>query len=274
VNHRNSGPNSSTPLTQAQVASLFSSAAQAGTISAATGAILSGHLGAVVVAGAAGLDTEDIVASDVQLVTVLIDKSSSIASRALEQAIRDGQNALLDAFASAKERDAILMALWTFNDDLTVHHAYVPVTDALKLDATNYAAVGGTRLYDTWCDALAANVAYAQRLRDSGTPCRSIVVVITDGEDCGSRRTASDCAKISRELLASEQFILAFVGVGGDVDFRAVAKRMGVPSDCIAVQAQATASTLRQLFHMVSQSAIRASRGQIAPGKSAGFFGP
>jgi uncharacterized protein YegL len=272
-----SGPNGSSgnsANSAAAVASLFASAAQAGTISAATSSLLSGHLGDVVIAGAAGIDTEAIVASEVTLVTMLIDKSSSIASRALEQSIREGQNLLVDAFATSRERDSVLMALWTFNEDVTVHHAYVPVSDAMKLDGSNYAALGATRLYDTWCDALAANVAYAQRLRDSGTPCRSIVVIITDGEDCGSRRGAKACAKISRELLASEQFVLAFVGVGSDVDFRAVAKSMGVPDDCVAVQASATPATMRQLFRMVSQSAVRASQGRVAPGQGTGFFAP
>ena len=41
-------------------------------------------------------------------------------------------------------------------------------------------------------------------------PC--VVIVITDGEDCGSRRRVTDCASISSDLLASEQFTLAFVG--------------------------------------------------------------
>lgn len=238
--------------------------------------ILGGNLGSIVIAGAAGVDTETIEASEVTLVTMLIDKSSSIASRALEQAIRDGQNLLVDAFASARERDSVLMALWTFNDELTVHHAYLPVGDAQRLDAASYNAVGGTRLYDTWCDALAANVAYADRLHASGTPCRSVVVVITDGEDCGSRKSAAACAKASRAVLATEQFTLAFVGVGADVDFHAVALRMGVPKDCIAVQKDATPATLRQLFRMVSQSAIRASRGLVAPsgGGGGGFFAP
>jgi uncharacterized protein YegL len=252
---------------------LLASAAASGTLGAATSQLLSGDLGAVVVAGAAGMATEDIAASDVTLVTVLIDASSSIASRSLEQAVRDGQNLLVDAFAASKEKDAILMALWTFNGELTVHHAYVPVDDGVRLDANNYAGVGGTRLYDTWIDALTANVAYAQRLRDSGTPCQSVVVVVTDGEDCGSRRSARDCLKISRDLLATEQFTLAFVGVGNDVDFHAVAKQMGVPDANIAVQKDATASTLRQLFRMVSQSAIRASRAKVTPG-GVGFFGP
>jgi uncharacterized protein YegL len=256
------------------VAGLLAGAVANGTLSAQSSSLITGNLGKVVIAGAAGKALEDIVASDVTLITVLIDASSSIKDRRLEQAVRDGQNHLIDAFAGAKQKDAILMALWTFSSNLDVLHSYLPVTDAVRLDPNNYRGNGSTRLYDTWCDALAANVAYAQRLRDGGTPCRSVVVVITDGEDVGSKRTSGDCARLSSDLLASEQFVLAFVGVGKDVDFHGVAWSMGVPDGCVLVQRDATATTLRKAFQLVSQSAIRASQGKIQPGAAAGFFTP
>lgn len=257
-----------------EVAGLLAGATASGVLSAQSSSLITGNLGKMVIAGAAGKALEDIVASDVTLITVLIDASSSIHDRGLEQAVRDGQNHLIDAFAGAKQKDAILMALWTFSSNLDVLHSYLPVTDAVRLEPKNYRGNGSTRLYDTWCDALAANVAYAQRLRDGGTPCRSVVVVITDGEDVGSKRTSQDCARLSRDLLASEQFVLAFVGVGKDVDFQGVAKSMGVPDGCVLVQRDATASTLRKAFALVSQSAIRASQGKIQPGPAAGFFAP
>lgn len=260
------------PKDKAEVNALLDAAVDAGTLSEESRSVITGDLGEVVIAGAAGAAMEDIVATDVTLITVLIDASSSIEARGLEDAVRQGQHLLVDAFQGSKERSSILLALWTFNDALDVLHSYVPVEDAVRLDARNYRGQGATRLYDTWCDALAANVAYAQRLRDSGTPCRSVVVVITDGEDTGSRRSVRDCARLSRDLLASEQFVLAFVGVGSDVDFEAVAKRMGVPDKCISVQAQATPSSLRRVFQMVSQSAIRASQARIRPGANTGFF--
>ena len=144
----------------------------------------------------------------------------------------------------------------------------------MRIDARNYQPGGSTALYDTWCDALAANVAYATQMRSTGTPCRSIVVVITDGADYGSKRRATECAQISKDLLASEQFVLAFVGVGSDTDFRVVAKKMGIPDGCVMVAASATPAELRRAFQMVSQSAIRASQGQIRPGANAGFFTP
>lgn len=253
---------------------LFLNAQANGVLSVESSGMLSGQLGAIVVAGAAGLPAENITASDVTLVTVLIDASSSIQASQLEPAVRDGQNALIDAFAGSREKDSILLALWTFNDSPKVVHSYVPVADAVRLDAKNYRGTGSTSLYDTWCDALAANVAYAEKLRDSGTPVKSVVVVITDGEDVGSKRRAADCARLSRDLLASEQFVLAFVGVGRDADFRTVALSMGVPDGSIEIQSSTTPSALRSVFQMVSRSAIRVSQGKIKPGANAGFFRP
>ncbi len=255
------------------LSSLFASASALGTIGAASAQIITGNLGAVVIAGAAGKDAEDIVASDVTLVTLLVDASSSINCSGLEDAVREGQNLLVDALGQSRDKDAVLMALWTFNDELRVVHSYVGLDDVTRFDTKSYHAVGGTRLYDTWCDALASNVAYAQRLRDSGTPCKSVVVVITDGADCGSSRRASDCASLSRDLLASEQFTLAFVGVG-TTDFQTVARSMGIPDACVAVQSQATPAAMRKVFRLVSQSAIRASQGLVKPGPNTGFFSP
>jgi hypothetical protein len=261
-------------MTPDEATALIASAAAKGVLTQPSQGLLTGNLGALVLAGAAGKDLEDITASDVTLVTVLIDASSSIADRGLEQAVRDGQNALLDAFSGAKERDSILLACWTFAGSMDVLHSYVPTDEATRLDARNYRARGSTRLYDTWCDALTANVAYAQRLRDGGTPTRSVVVVVTDGEDVGSNRTAGQCARLSRDLLASELFTLAFVGVGADVDFEQVARAMGVPDGCVLVQKDATPSGLRRSFQLVSRSAIRASQGRVQPGVAAGFFVP
>jgi hypothetical protein len=256
------------------VGSAISSAIASGVFSPQSATMITGNLGGVVIAGAAGKALEDIAASDVTLITVLIDKSSSIADTGLTQAVRDGQNELVRAFRGAREKDSVLLALWTFDSKMDVVHSYLPADDAVLLDKKNYDPRGSTLLYDTWCDALTANVAYAQRLRAGGTPCRSVVVVITDGADCGSKRGSSDCKRLSTDLLATEQFTLAFVGVGTGVDFKKVAKSMGVPDGCVLVQKDATPSALRRTFQMVSQSAIRASQGRIQPGANAGFFAP
>ena len=265
---------STTPLTAPTVQNLFTRAAQNGTLSAQSQTLLSGDLGPMMIAGASGRHVDDIQASEVTLVTVLIDSSSSIAEARLSTSVIEGQNLLLDAFAGSKEKDAVLSALWTFAGAAVEMHSYIPVDDALRLNDKNYRPAGSTHLYDTYCDAAGANVAYAQTLRDAGTPVRSIIIVITDGEDCGSKRPARVCRKISEDLLKSEQFHLAFIGVGKGVDFIKVAKSMGFNDGSILVQTDTTTQALRAAFAMVSKSAIRASQGRIQPGANAGFFLP
>ena len=49
---------------------------------------------------------------------------------------------------------------------------------------------------------------------------------------------------------------------------------MGIPDGSVLVSAQTSASALRSVFQMVSQSAIRASQGRVRPGIQAGFFVP
>lgn len=271
-NHGNGNGNGNNKLA---IAALHQRAQQQGTLSAQSTTMLSGDLGGMVIAGAAGMNAEDIQASEVTLITLVLDASSSIHDRKLEAAVVEGQRTLLDAFAGAKEKDSVLLALWTFQSDATVHHGYLPVDDATRLEVgKSYRTGGCTHLYDTFIDACAANVAYAQRLRDAGTPTRSIVVLVTDGEDVGSKRPARACKKLAEDLLKSEQFILAFVGVGSDVDFAKVAASMGIPDGCVLVQKQADAAAVRQAFQMVSRSAVRASQGRIQPGVAAGFFAP
>lgn len=260
-------------MTKLDLSTLFARAQAQGTLSVGSTTLISGDLGAMVIAGAAGMDAEDIQASEVTLITLVLDASTSIHDRNLEQAVCEGEKQMLDAFAGSKEKDAVLVALWTFHSDAIVHHGYVPVDDATRLvPGKDYVTEGCTHLYDTFLDSCAANVAYAQRLRDAGTPVRSLVVVVTDGEDVGSKRPARACKRLAEDLLKSEQFILAFVGVGDDCDFKATAKSMGFPDGCVLVQKDATPSGLRRAFQMVSKSAIRASQGRIAPGANAGFF--
>lgn len=239
-------------------------------ISPTTSAAILGNMGSVVVAGAAGKAAEDIEATSVTLVTVILDNSGSMHSH--RQAVVDGMNQLRETFLHSKEKDSVLLATWTFGEKVQVNHSYIPVADTDPLTLADYPAdEGATALYAGWCDALAANIAYAQNLRSSGTDVRSIVVVLTDGENNVRDRTAAACAQISQDLLRSEQFILAFVGLGYG-DFRRIAQSMGVPDGCTYTAGQVTESELRKVFRMVSQSVIRASQGKITPGANAGFF--
>jgi hypothetical protein len=98
--------------------SLFQSAVQSGTLSSASSSLLGGHLGQVVIAGAAGLDAENIVAADVTLITLLVDCSSSISAYGLQKSVRDGQKLLLQSLQQSSQKRAFS---WRFGPSTTTN---------------------------------------------------------------------------------------------------------------------------------------------------------
>lgn len=254
------------------IETLFGQAADDGILGPESQNILMQNLDESVIAGAAGKRAEEVDATEVTLVTVVIDDSGSIAAKRLVDAVREGQNALVRALSGSKQQDSILIAQWKLGHTAELIHSYVPVTDAVMLDQRNYNPASGTALYDVWMAALASNIAYAQTLAATGTQVTSVALVITDGHDEASRQyRALDCTLLAGDLLASESFHLAFIGVGEARMFRTVAEEMGFAKDTI-LTASATETEIRKAINFASQSIIRASQGLIRPGANSGFF--
>lgn len=228
-----------------------------------------------VLAGIDGTNIDDIQATDVTLLTLIVDDTGSLSH--LIDSVIEGQNMLLESIKKSKQKDNILLSLWKFGPNSKLVHSYVPVDQATKLDRRNYrASEGSTALYDSWMNGLAANIAYAQMLRSSGTPVKNIVVVITDGQDNDSRKyKVKDVEQVNKDLLKSEQFILAFVGMAetaaDETQFRLVAEKMGFPDGAI-LTVDSTSSEIRKVFNMVSQSAIRASQKAVSTAAQNSFF--
>lgn len=254
------------------IETLFNQATDEGLLGAESQTILIQNLNESVIAGAAGKRAEEVDATEVTLVTVVIDDSGSITAKLLVDAVREGQNALVRALGGSKQQDSILIAQWKLGSVAELIHSYVPVNESVLLDASNYNPSSGTALYDVWMDALASNVAYAQTLAATGTQVRSVALVITDGRDESSRKyRARDCAVLASDLLSSESFHLAFIGVGEQRMFNTVAEEMGFARNSI-LTASATESEIRKAINFASQSIIRASQGLIRPGANSGFF--
>ncbi len=261
-------------FSKTNINNLFNEANEEGLLGEASQQILVENINNAVIAGANGKAAEEIDATDVTLVTLVIDNSGSIQFGGLDEAVREGQNALLDTLSQSKQNDSILLAQWKLGVEAELVHSYLPLDEAVRLDTRNYHPNDGTALYDVWMSALASNVAYAQTLAATGTLVNAIALIITDGRDEHSRQhLARDCAELAKDLLASETFHLAFVGVGSKKTFKTVAEEMGFPKGSVLV-ADATASEVRRAINLASQSMVRASQGLIQPGANSGFFAP
>lgn len=244
--------------------SLFAAAHADGELSAASLQALNvPDIGARIQAGL-GVDVDAVEASEVTLVTMLIDDSGSIRFGSNADLVREGHNTVLDALGESKQKEGILVHTRYLNG--TILFPYCPLDGAEKMTPSNYDPNGGTPLYEETVATLGTVVAKAKRFSDNGVPARSITLIVSDGADstCGSPKKAK---ALVTDLLKGEQNIVAAMGIddGGSTDFRAVFASMGIPDEWILTPGN-TKGEIRKAFRLFSQSAVRVSQGAAVGG--------
>lgn len=216
-------------------------------------------VGAQIQAGL-GVTIDDVAASEVVLVTMMPDDSSSIASAGNTDAVRDGHNFVLEALDGSKQAGEVLAHTRYLNGFVLT--PYTALDHAVKMTKQNYHPNLGTPLYDQTCVVLGTVIAKAQELAQAGIAVRTVTLIITDGGDYGSTRCRADDVKaIISDMLAQENHIVAAMGISdGTTDFKSVFQSMGIPDKWILTPGN-SASEIRKAFAVFSQSAVRASQG-------------
>jgi len=254
---------------------LFRSARDEGDLSSAAFDALSLNpdIGAQIQAGL-GIAPDDVPASEVVLLSQLLDDSSSIAEAGNEAVLRAGHNLVLDAVAATRQADAVL-AMGRLLNRADPLYAFAPVAGAPRLDAGNFRARGCTPLYDQTAVLLGTVLAKARDFENAGVPARTVTLIVSDGADVGStEQTAASVRAIVEDMLRRETHIVAALGIDdGHTDFRGVFRGMGVPDRWILTPGN-SASEIRAAFSLFSQSASRASQSAAQFGQAGmgGFF--
>lgn len=239
--------------------SLFQSAHQDGLLSTASLQALDvNDIGLQIQAGL-GISVDDVMSSEVVLVTIMPDDSGSIVYSKNTQAVRGGHNAVLDSLSQSKQKDNILIHNRYLNG--FVLYPYCPIDQAIRMDTKNYNPNEGTPLYDQTLVLLGTVLAKTQEFSDNGVPVRSVTLIITDGADAHSvKATAKTVASVISDMLRSENHIIAAMGIDdGYTDFRQVFKDMGIREEWILTPANSE-SEIRKAFQIFSQSAVRVSQ--------------
>ena len=115
---------------------------------------------------AMGVDVDNVMASEVVLVNILMDNSVSMGP--MKATAMDGQNEVVDALLATKEVDGVLMLSTLLNGGAV--GGYQPLDTSSKLDAKTYRITGNTPLYERTVDVLAAMVAKTQAFVNGGVP--------------------------------------------------------------------------------------------------------
>lgn len=264
---------------------LLANAADEGLVSATATAVLSvPDINAQIQAGL-GTPPEEVDASEVVVVGIIIDNSGSIGGiDGGEEAVCEGQNTVIDALDESKQKGGILVGTWLINEDKPVH-PFVALDSTIRLkNGDNYYASGGTPLYRRFVTVAGTVLAKMQEFAEAGVMCRAVLLVVTDGYDedfattARKKVTAADCARLVKDL--DENMVVLFMGIQDkdpdlrSVDFFEVAREMGIPERCVHTPDN-TKSEIRKAFQLASQSALRASQGAagFSQVKTAGGFG-
>ena len=225
---------------------------------------------------ALGVSVDDVTASEVVLVTQLIDDSGSIrfVSGNMEE-VRKGHNLILDSLADTKTivKGGVLASCSYLNGALL--YPYMTVDTAVRMDTSNFNPMGGTPLYRQAIVTLATVLAKYQQFADTGVPCRTVTAIITDGGDSTGDRP-DKVRKIVEDMLRAECHIIAGVGIDdGSTDFKRVFGDMGIRPEWILTPGNSP-SEIRRAFAMLSQSATRASQSAKTFSQNAmgGFASP
>jgi hypothetical protein len=133
-------------LSPAEIAQLLKTAHQTGTISSATfGKFDIVDVGSQIQSGL-GVSVDDVHASDVVLLTMMPDDSSSIASAGNTDAVLLGHNQVIDTITASKQAGEVLAHTRYLNGE--VLFPYTTISNAIQMNRSNYDPRHGTPLYD------------------------------------------------------------------------------------------------------------------------------
>lgn len=242
-----------------QVSALFDAAADDGVLSPGSVKALNVIDIGQQIQDALGVPADDVTASEVVLVTMLIDDSGSIRFGGNVPAVRDGHNGVLQSLAATKQCDGMLLHTRYLNGQILFPYALMSQT--VRMDATNYHPDHATPLYDETLVTLGTVLAKTQEFIEHGVPVRTITLIVTDGCDTSSRKArAADVRAVVRDMLRQENHLVAAMGVDdGSTDFRLIFAGLGIRDEWILTPGNSP-SEIRKAFAVFSQSAVRASQ--------------
>lgn len=240
--------------------------AQADGLSKAATEVLVNNLNATTIAGATGATVDELAGDQVTLFVEVLDATGSMIDN--RDAVIEAYNKQLQALKDSKAADSILMSTWTFNEGSTLIHGYLTLDKVPKLGRSSYDPQNNTALFDSILDAFTGAVAYGQSLRDAGINVKTVIVVISDGDDNCSKASANRVKTVAKELL-NQEYTLAFVAFG--INGKSVAAKIGFPAANV-LDETSDPSGWRRALGTVSKSVIRASQTMIGKTGSQSFF--
>ncbi len=209
--------------------------------------------------GYSAVGLKDLGATEYTLVTLVIDRSSSVQS--FQNELTSAVKEVVNSCRSSKRADNLLIRIIQFGDDMEEIHGFKLLSQINADDYDNAIKIGGmTALYDASTNGIAAAVDFAEKLTAQDFNVNAIVVVLTDGDDNRSVMGAGAVKSALKDAMAKEKLeSLISILIGVNMQDPGLAQRLdqfhkdAEFSQFIELK-DASAKTLAKLAKFVSQS--------------------
>ena len=191
----------------------------------------------------------------------VVDVSPSV--RDYEDELNNGFNEFVQRMQKSHVADRLFVSTLEFNENINVKTGFQPI---VNVSQTNFKASGrGTALYDATKAGLKNALDYRKQLEDSGIVAKTLLFVITDGEDNASRSYPSEVKQIIDDFMKEEknaysfQSILFGVNLNLKDKFERAKQEMGIQN---MAATGTSADEIRKMINIISTSVSTTSNGQ------------
>lgn len=204
-------------------------------------------------------DVNNIQEAETINVVFVIDKSSS-TNRFIND-LNNTLNEFLHEFQRSHVASKMLISVIEFNDKIDVVSAFQPISDLKDFNVQPY---GCTNLYGAVLAGLENAVQYRKDLENNGISVKTLVFIITDGEDNEGVDPSLVKQKID-EIYQDESncfsFTVMMFGLGDEANFDEAREKMGIKPEMLG-KLGATAKDLRKMVSFISSSVSSSANGQ------------
>lgn len=203
-------------------------------------------------------DPDQIQVEETINAVFVVDVSPSVSSyiRELNAAFND----FIQTMQQSHVHDRLFVSVVEFDDQVYIKSGFQPI---IGVPVTTFKPQGGgTALYEAVAVGIKNAIDYRTNLENTGINVKTLIFVITDGEDNSSNITASkvktELEAIAKNEASAFSFTSILFGVGSAANFERAQKAMGIQH--IARVGQ-TGAEIRKMINFISSSISKSSSG-------------
>lgn len=203
-------------------------------------------------------DPEQIQVEETINAVFVIDVSPSIQSYVAD--LNSAFNDFVQTMQQSHIHDRLFTSIIEFDDQVTVRSGFQPI---VNIPATTFTPKGGgTALFDAVAAGIKNAMDYRTNLEQTGINVKTLVFVITDGEDNSSHIRPSVIKQTIDDILSTEANAFSFTtilfGVGTESYFKRAKQEMGFQH--LAVVGN-TGKEIKKMISFISSSISKSSSG-------------